>query len=100
MAIPYVDDAWKLAQKVQASFKIPWVRCQVLWVDNDYSAPPTPKCINRKAFLPVPDPELPCQDYREGPPQKTLAYAQALQYWTEKANLPGPGKRQLLARCV
>ena len=100
VAIPHVDDAWKLTQKVQASFEIPQVRYQVLWVTNDYSVPPAPKCINRKAFLPVPDPEMPCQDYREGQLQKTLAYAQALQYWAEKTNLPGPGERHLLARCV
>ena len=66
VAIPDVDDAQKLAWKVQASFEIPRVRSQALWVNNDYSAPPAPKCINRKAFLPVPDPGVPCQDYREG----------------------------------
>ena len=41
MAIPDVDGAWKLTQKVQASFEIPQVRCQVLQVD-DYSVPPAP----------------------------------------------------------
>ena len=76
------------------------MRCQVLWVINDYSVPPAPKYINRKAFLLVLDPELPCQDYREGQPKKTLAYAKALQYWAEKANPPGPGKRHLSARCA
>ena len=76
------------------------MRCQVLWVVNNYFAPSAPKCINRKAFLPVTNPEMPCQDYREGQPQKTLAYAQALQYWAEKANLPCPGERHLLVRCV
>ena len=40
---------------------------------------------------------MPCQDYREGQSQKTLAYAQALQYWAKKANLPGPDERHLLA---
>ena len=62
--------------------------------------PPAPKCINRKAFLPVPNPKMPCQDYRDRQPEKTLAYAQALQYWAEKVNLPGPSERCLLARCV
>ena len=91
MAIPQVDDAQKLAWKVQASFEIPQVRCQVLQFDNDYSAPPAPKCISRKAFLLAPNPEMPCQVYMEGQPQKTKAYAQAIQYWAEKANPPGPG---------
>ena len=67
-------------QKVQASFEIPWVRCKALKVSNDYSMPPAPKCIGRKAFLPIPDPRMPCQDYSEGQPEKTLAYSQALQY--------------------
>ena len=29
-----------------------------------------------------------CQDIREGQYQKTVAYAQALQYWAEKSNPP------------
>ena len=32
--------------------------------------------------------------------QKTLVYAQALQYWAEKANLPMLGQPCLLVRCV
>ena len=52
------------------------------------------------AFLPPQDLKFPCQDYREGQLQKTLAYAQALQYWAEKANLPTLGQPHLLARCV
>ena len=69
-------------------------------ISNDYSLPPTLKCINRKAFLPIPDPWMPFQDYREGQPQKTLAYAQALKYWAEKANLPKPDELHLLVRCI
>ena len=95
VAIPNVDDHCRLAQKVQASFEIPQVRCKALKVINDYSLPPTLKCISRKAFLPIPDPRMP----REGQPWKTLAYAQALQYWAEKANLPKPGELHLLERC-
>ena len=90
VAILYVDDHHKLTQKIQASFKIPQARCEALKVSNDYSSSPTPKCISRKAFLPIQDPRIPCQDYREGQPWKTLAYAQALQYWAKKVNLPKP----------
>ena len=43
---------------------------------------------------------FPSQDFREGQSQKTLAYAGALQYLAEKANLPMPGQPCLLARCV
>ena len=59
-----------------------------------------PKCISRKAFLLIPDPGIPCQDYREGQPWKTLAYAQALQYWAKKANPPKPNELCLLVRCI
>ena len=33
-------------------------------------------------------------------PQKTLGYAQALQYWAERANPPGPSEMCHLVRCV
>ena len=100
MAIAHKDDYHRLAQKIQASFKIPWVRYKALKVSNDYSSPPALKCISRKAFLPNQDPRIPCQDYREGQPWKTLAYAQALQYWAKKAKPPKPDKLHLLARCI
>ena len=63
-----VDDHCRLTQKVWASVEIPWVRYKALKVCNNYSLPPTPKCIGRKAFLPIPDPRIPCQEYREGQP--------------------------------
>ena len=78
LAIPNVDNHCRLTHKVWASFEIPQVRCKALKVINDYSLPPTLKCFSRKAFLPIPDPRMPCQDYREGQPQKTLAYEQDL----------------------
>ena len=91
VVIPNVtDNHCRLAQKVQASFEIPQVRCKAVKVINDYSLPPAPKCVGRKAFLLIPDPRMPCQDYREEQPWKTLAYVQALQYLAEKANLPKP----------
>ena len=45
-------------------------------------------------------PNVPSQDFREGQSQKTLAYAQTLQYWAEKGNPPTPGRPHLLVRCV
>ena len=72
MVIPHVDGHHRLAQKVRASFKIPWVRSKAL---KDYSSPSTPKCIGQEAFLLILDPRIPCQDYREGQFWKTLAYA-------------------------
>ena len=69
-------------------------------VENDYSAPLAPKCIQWKDFLPSPNSIFSCQDIREGQSQKTLAYTQALQYWVEKSNLPTPSQLCLLAECV
>ena len=69
--------------KICASFEVPQVRCKAL---RDYTMPPAPKCVQRKMFLLVPNPHLPCQDYHLKEPWRTLAYAQALQYWAEKAN--------------
>ena len=89
-----------LAQKICASFEIPRVRCEALNVMNDYSMPPTPKCGEKKLFLLAPDPRFPCQDYHEKQPQKTLAYAQAVQYWAERANPPHPGETCCLVRSV
>ena len=100
VAISNMEDYRKLAQKIMLLFEIPRVRCEALKVRNDYSAPPAPKCVERKLFLLPPDPRLPCQDYHEKQPQKTLAYAQTLQYWAERANPPSPGEMCCLVRCV
>ena len=83
-----------------SSFEIPQVRCKALKVINDYFMPPVLKSLGRKAFLLIPDPRMSCQDYREGQAQKILAYAQALQYWAEKANPPKPDKPHLLVRYI
>ena len=66
-------------------------------VSNNCTTPPVPKCPKRKMFLLVPNPCLPCQDYHQQQPLKTLAYAQGLQYWAEKANPPGPHEQHYLA---
>ena len=43
---------------------------------------------------------FPCWDSREDQLEKIIAYAQALQYWAEKSNLPMPGPPCLLTRCI
>ena len=50
-AIPDVEDLRRLAQKIRASFLIPAVRCETLQ-NQDYTAPPAPKCLSRSRFLP------------------------------------------------
>ena len=98
--IPGIDDFWELAWKIRASFEIPQVMSEAQGGDNDYSAPPAPACIYQKDFLPPLDPRFPCWDIREGQSQKTLAYAQALQYWAKKASPPKPCQPCHLAGCV
>ena len=61
---------------------------------------PTPKCIQWDMFLSDTDSHLPYQDCQLKPLWRTLAYAQALQYWTEKANPPVPGEPHHLGMCM
>ena len=95
-----VSNIQELAQKMRASFELPQWMSKIHDVKNYYLAPPAPRCIWQRAFLLPPDPMFPCQDIREGQSEKTVAYAQALQYWAEKANQPMPGQPHLLARCI
>ena len=100
VTIPNTGDPEMLGHKMHTSFKIPQVRSEALKDSNSYTVPPAPKCLQRKMFLPVPNPHLPCQDYCLKQLLRTLVYAQALQYWAEKANLLGPHELCCLAMCV
>ena len=95
-AIPEGGDLKKLAWKVCTCFNIPAVQCEALKI-QDYTAPPSPKCLKRGMFLPN-DPSY--QDIWQRPLLLTLAYLQVLQYWAEEANLPGPGEPCPLAMSV
>ena len=90
MGILGINDLQELAQKIRASFEILQVRSKALDINDDYSAPPAPKCIHQKEFLPPPNLKFSSQDFRKGQSYNTLAYAQALQYWAEKASPPMP----------
>ena len=50
-AIPDVEDLKRLAWKICASFLILAVQCEAL-LNQDYTAPPAPKCLTRGRFLP------------------------------------------------
>ena len=50
-AIPGVEDPWKLAWKICASFSIPAVRSKV-FLGQGYTVPPAPKCLTQNVFLP------------------------------------------------
>ena len=82
-AIPGVKDPQKLAYKIWTSFSIPEVRSRA-FLGQDFTVSPTPKCLNRNAFLPS---DLSYQDMQQQPFLLTAAYARGLQYWVEKLNL-------------
>ena len=81
----------ELAWKVWASFELPWQISEQHSVENYYQAPAAPPCICQKSFLPQHDPKFACWDIRELQLEKTVTYAQAHQFWVEKANLPTQG---------
>ena len=70
--------------KIWASFYIPKVRMRA-FLEQEYTVPPTPKCLNRNAFLLD---ELSYQDVHQQLILFMVAYARGLQYWAEKLNPP------------
>ena len=71
-------------KKIRASFYISEVRMRDL-LEPEYTAPPTPRSLNRKTFLPN---ELSYQDMWQQPVLLMIAYARSLQYWAEKQSPP------------
>ena len=53
------------------------------FLEQEYTVPPAPKCLNRNAFLLD---ELSYQDIQQQPTLLTVAYTRGLQYWVEKLN--------------
>ena len=82
--IPGVDNHQELAWNVWASFKIPQWISEWHGMENYHQAPLALLCICQKDFLPQPDPKFAFKDIRELQLEKTVAYAQALQFWVEK----------------
>ena len=98
--VPGVDDHQELAQKVWASFELPRQIIEWHGMENYHQVPPALPCICQKNFLPQPDPKFACWDIRELQLEKMVAYAQALQFWAEKSNLPTQGQPHLLAGSI
>ena len=88
MEIPEVDNYQELAQKIQASFELPWQISKLHDMEKYYLAPLAPPCLCWKDFLLPPNPKFPCWDIREAQLEKTVVYVQALQFWAEKSNPP------------
>ena len=100
VAIPEVDNYQELTWKIQASFKLAQWMNKLHDVGNCYLAPLVPPCLYQNDFLLPSNPKFPCWDIREEQLEKTVAYAQALQFWVEKSNPPTPGQPCLLARSI
>ena len=98
--VPGQDNLQEFAQRVWASLKLPKTWSCNTQVDNDHSALPAHHFLDRDWFLPVLEMWFSSQDFWLTQPQKTLAYAKALQYWAEKAQLPIPGEPCHLAESV
>ena len=94
--IPGMDNHQELAQKVWASFELPQRISEWHGVESYHQTPPALLCICQKDFLPQPDSNFACQDIRELQLENMVAYAQALQFWVEKANLPTQGQPHFL----
>ena len=69
-------------------------------MENYHQAPPALLCIHQRDFHPQSDPKIACQDIRESQLEKTVAYAQVLQFWIEKLNPPTQGQPHLLAGSI
>ena len=98
--VPGVDDHKKLAHEVWTSFCLPKRASKLCKVKNGHQAPPALLCLHQKNLLPPPDSIYACWDIWEIQHEKTVAYACAFQFWTEKGNLPTEGKPCLLVGSV
>ena len=59
-----------------------------------------PHCIEWDAYLPFGNENFASWDYQMKQPWKMLAYAKALQFWAEKAQLPWASQPHQVATCV
>ena len=100
MAVREVEDHKKLAQKIQASFQLPKRASKLHKMENYHQTPPALLFLLRGSFLPPPDSIFACQDIWEMQWEKMVAYAQSLQYWVEKTDLPSGGRPCLLVESV
>ena len=100
MAMPEVEDHERLAREVWASFQLPRRMRELHPKTNDCQAPPALLCIQMKRFMPPANTIYGSRDVHEIPWEKTVVYAQALQHWAEKTDLPAGGKPCLLAESV
>ena len=100
LAVPGKEDARRLAREVRASFVLPQQMWELDSREATLQAPPAPPCLCRKKFMPLANSIFACQDIREIPREKVVAYTRALQYWAEQNNPPVRSEPHLLARSI
>ena len=83
-----LEDIEKLARQVRASFKLPKCKHELDPEQALFHAPPAPPCLHQWRFMPPIISAFACWDIWEIPREKTVTYAQALQYLAEQRNPP------------
>ena len=93
-------DSKKLTREVRASFRLPQQLQELGSREATLWAPPALPRLCRQRFMPPTDLIFACRDIREIPREKVVAYARALQHWTEQNNPPAGGEPCLLAKSI
>ena len=94
------EDTGRLAQEVRASFQLPRCMHELEPREAPFHVPLAPLCLHQWRFMPPVISIFACQDIQEIPREKTVTYAQTLQYLIEQNNLPKRGQPCLLAESV
>ena len=89
-----------LALEVRASFQLPRCMHELDPKEAPFHAPLAPPSLHQQRFMPPVVSAFACQNIREIPREKTVAYARALQYVMEENNLPNRGQPCLLAESI
>ena len=90
----------RLAKEVRASFQFPQHRHEFNPEEAPYHAPPAPPCLHQWTFMPLAQSIYASRDIREIPQEKEVAYARALQYYTDQSDPWKTGQPCLLVESV
>ena len=91
-AVPQKGDVQEFVKRIWASFHMPRECYYATDGKKDYTVPPALHCMGCDNYLPPLDMRFGAQGYWLKQPERTLAYAKALQHWAEVAKLPQLGK--------
>ena len=94
------EDTGRLAPEVRASFQLPRCMHELDPREAPFHVPPAPPCLHCQGFMPPAISIFASRDIREIPREKAIAYARALQYFTEQNNPPKRDQPCLLAESI